>query len=83
MPMRIRSSPAKGRCAHALCSSGEQPGDREDKRGHPFVAPAGRIFDQAIADGGLDRSEGFVTNAVKQFKHEMRGKQRLRKRPNT
>jgi uracil-DNA glycosylase len=62
---------------------GEQPGDKEDVAGRPFVGPAGRILDQALADAGIPRAETFVTNAVKHFKHEMRGKRRLHKRPNT
>lgn len=61
---------------------GEQPGDREDRRGRPFVGPAGRMLDRAIADAAIDRRTLFVTNAVKHFKHEMRGKRRLHKRPN-
>jgi len=61
---------------------GEQPGDKEDLAGKPFVGPAGRVLDQALADAGIDRNEAFVTNAVKHFKHEMRGKRRLHKRPN-
>lgn len=61
---------------------GEQPGDREDRAGLPFVGPAGRILDQALADARIDRKAVFVTNAVKHFKHEMRGKRRLHKRPN-
>jgi uracil-DNA glycosylase len=61
---------------------GEQPGDQEDKQGHPFVGPAGRILDRAIAEAGLDRNEVFVTNAVKHFKFEPRGKRRLHKKPN-
>jgi uracil-DNA glycosylase family protein len=61
---------------------GEQPGDKEDLAGKPFVGPAGRILDQALADAGIDRKQTFVTNAVKHFKHEMRGKRRLHKRPN-
>jgi DNA polymerase len=61
---------------------GEQPGDKEDIAGKPFVGPAGRILDQALADAGIPRDETFVTNAVKHFKHEMRGKRRLHKRPN-
>jgi DNA polymerase len=61
---------------------GEQPGDKEDLAGKPFVGPAGRILDQALADAGIPRAETFVTNAVKHFKHEMRGKRRLHKRPN-
>jgi uracil-DNA glycosylase len=61
---------------------GEQPGDQEDKQGHPFVGPAGRILDRAIAEAGIDRKEVFVTNAVKHFKFEPRGKRRLHKKPN-
>src|SRR3954462_9130961 len=61
---------------------GEQPGDKEDLAGKPFVGPAGRVLDRALADAGIPRSEVFVTNAVKHFKHEMRGKRRLHKRPN-
>jgi uracil-DNA glycosylase len=60
---------------------GEQPGDKEDIAGKPFVGPAGRLLDQALADAGINRAETFVTNAVKHFKHEMRGKRRLHKRP--
>jgi DNA polymerase len=61
---------------------GEQPGDQEDKAGLPFVGPAGRVLDRALADARIDRKGVFVTNAVKHFKHEMRGKRRLHKRPN-
>jgi len=61
---------------------GEQPGDKEDLAGKPFVGPAGRVLDQALADAGIEREATFVTNAVKHFKHEMRGKRRLHKRPN-
>src|ERR1051326_5196634 len=61
---------------------GEQPGDKEDLAGKPFVGPAGRLLDQALAEAGIDRDAAFVTNAVKHFKHEMRGKRRLHKRPN-
>ncbi len=62
---------------------GEQPGDSEDRKGRPFVGPAGRIFDEALAAAGLDRGIAYVTNAVKHFKFEERGKRRLHKRPNT
>jgi uracil-DNA glycosylase len=61
---------------------GEQPGDQEDRIGRPFVGPAGRILDQALTEAGLDRSSTYVTNAVKHFKHEQRGKRRLHKHPN-
>jgi uracil-DNA glycosylase family protein len=60
---------------------GEQPGDQEDLLGHPFVGPAGRILDKALAEVGLDRGKVFLTNVVKHFKHEMRGKRRIHKRP--
>ena len=62
---------------------GEQPGDEEDLRGHPFVGPAGRVLDQAFVEAGLERSEVFITNAVKHFKWEPRGKRRLHKKPDT
>src|SRR5262245_43518209 len=61
---------------------GEQPGDKEDLAGKPFVGPAGRVLDQALEAAGIPRTEVFVTNAVKHFKHAMRGKRRLHKRPN-
>jgi uracil-DNA glycosylase family protein len=61
---------------------GEQPGDSEDRIGRPFVGPAGKILDRALETASIARSELYVTNAVKHFKHEMRGKRRLHKRPN-
>jgi uracil-DNA glycosylase family protein len=61
---------------------GEQPGDKEDLAGKPFVGPAGRILDAALADAGIPRKDTFVTNAVKHFKFEPRGKRRLHKKPN-
>jgi len=60
---------------------GEQPGDQEDFTGEPFVGPAGKILDRALADAGLDRSHLYVTNAVKHFKFEPRGKRRIHKKP--
>ena len=60
---------------------GEQPGDMEDRQGHPFVGPAGRILDQAMDEAGIDRARTYVTNAVKRFKWEPRGKRRLHKTP--
>jgi len=60
---------------------GEQPGDQEDLQGHPFVGPAGRELDQALKAAGLDRAKVYVTNVVKHFKNEPRGKRRLHKRP--
>jgi uracil-DNA glycosylase family protein len=61
---------------------GEQPGDREDLAGKPLVGPAGHILDRGLNDAGIPRSKVFVTNAVKHFKYERRGKRRLHKRPN-
>src|SRR5213593_1459423 len=61
---------------------GEQPGDQEDIQGHPFVGPAGKILDKALVEAGIDRTAVYVTNAVKHFKWEPRGKRRIHKRPN-
>jgi len=61
---------------------GEQPGDKEDRTGHPFVGPAGAMLDRALADAGLDRSRAYVTNAVKHFKWEPKGKLRIHSKPN-
>jgi DNA polymerase len=61
---------------------GEQPGDQEDKQGHPFVGPAGRILDRALDEAAIDRSDVYVTNAVKHFKWTERGKRRIHQRPN-
>lgn len=61
---------------------GEQPGDREDLEGHPFVGPAGRLLEKAVAAAGLDRGRIYVTNVVKHFKWEPRGKKRIHQRPN-
>jgi len=73
--------PGEGPRRAAFMLVGEQPGDKEDIVGKPFVGPAGRVLDQALHDAGIAREETFVTNAVKHFKHEMRGKRRLHKRP--
>jgi uracil-DNA glycosylase family protein len=60
---------------------GEQPGDREDREGHPFVGPAGKLLDRCLEEAGIDRATVYVTNAVKHFKWEPRGKLRLHKKP--
>jgi uracil-DNA glycosylase len=60
---------------------GEQPGDEEDKKGLPFVGPAGRLLDRALEAAGVDRAHVYVTNAVKHFKWQLRGKRRLHKTP--
>ncbi|MFL6799685.1 MAG: UdgX family uracil-DNA binding protein [Xanthobacteraceae bacterium] len=74
--------PGEGRRHSQLMLVGEQPGDKEDLAGKPFVGPAGHILDRALDEAGIARAQVFVTNAVKHFKHEMRGKRRLHKRPN-
>lgn len=71
--------PAKAR----LVIVGEQPGDSEDREGHPFVGPAGRLLDDALKEAGISREKVYVTNAVKHFKWEARGKRRLHKTPNS
>jgi DNA polymerase len=60
---------------------GEQPGDREDLAGHPFVGPAGRILDQGLDRAGIDRDEVYITNAVKHFRYKLRGKRRIHQTP--
>ena len=60
---------------------GEQPGDQEDKQGHPFVGPAGRLLDRALEEAQIERDEVYVTNAVKHFKWIWRGKRRLHQKP--
>jgi uracil-DNA glycosylase len=74
--------PGEGSSRARLMMVGEQPGDKEDLEGKPFVGPAGRMLDRAIEEAGLDRRKVFVTNAVKHFKFEQRGKRRLHKKPN-
>ena len=61
---------------------GEQPGDREDLEGRPFVGPAGRLLDESLAEAGLERSAAYLTNVVKHFKWEARGKRRIHQKPN-
>jgi uracil-DNA glycosylase len=61
---------------------GEQPGDAEDLSGHPFVGPAGQLLNRALVEAGIDRADVYVTNAVKHFKWEPRGKRRIHKKPN-
>jgi uracil-DNA glycosylase family protein len=61
---------------------GEQPGDQEDRQGRPFVGPAGRVLDEGLELAGIDRSKTYVTNAVKHFKWQARGKRRIHQKPN-
>jgi len=72
----------EGTIGARLMLVGEQPGDQEDLAGKPFVGPAGKILDRALADAGVVRAGVYVTNAVKHFKNEPRGKRRLHKKPN-
>jgi uracil-DNA glycosylase len=70
--------------AHArVMFVGEQPGDKEDLAGKPFVGPAGALLDKALVEAGIDRKQVYVTNAVKHFKWEPRGKRRIHKKPNS
>jgi uracil-DNA glycosylase family protein len=71
----------EGTRSAALMLVGEQPGDQEDRQGHPFVGPAGRILDEALELAGVDRSLAYVTNAVKHFKWEPKGKRRIHAKP--
>jgi uracil-DNA glycosylase len=72
----------EGTVTAALMLVGEQPGDKEDRAGEPFVGPAGRVLDEALELAGIDRDAVYVTNAVKHFKWEPRGKARIHKTPN-
>jgi uracil-DNA glycosylase family protein len=74
--------PGEGLVSARLMLVGEQPGDKEDLAGKPFVGPAGAVLDRALDDADVRRTAVFVTNAVKHFKFEQRGKRRLHKRPN-
>lgn len=72
----------QGRAGADVLLVGEQPGNDEDLSGEPFVGPAGKLLDHALAEAGIDRSEAYVTNAVKHFKWEARGKRRIHAKPN-
>ncbi len=71
----------EGRANSRLMLVGEQPGDREDIDGHPFVGPAGRVLDSGLERAGIERRDVFVTNVVKHFRYKMRGKRRIHQRP--
>jgi uracil-DNA glycosylase family protein len=73
----------EGRKGATLMLLGEQPGDQEDLSGKPFVGPAGKILDRALEEAGIDRKQVYVTNTVKHFKWEPRGKRRIHKKPNS
>jgi DNA polymerase len=72
----------EGSAGATMMLVGEQPGDQEDLQGKPFVGPAGRLLDEALAQAGISRDKTYVTNAVKHFKWEPRGKRRIHKKPN-
>jgi DNA polymerase len=72
----------EGRRRSKVMFVGEQPGNEEDLTGKPFVGPAGRLFDDALGEAGIDRNQTYVTNVVKHFKWEPRGKRRIHKKPN-
>ena len=65
----------------SLMLVGEQPGDREDIEGHPFVGPAGRVLDQGLDQAGITRNEVYITNVVKHFRYKLRGKRRIHQKP--
>jgi uracil-DNA glycosylase len=73
----------EGSSAAQIVLVGEQPGDQEDRAGHPFVGPAGAVLDRALQQAEIDRSLTYTTNAVKHFKHRVRGKRRIHQRPDT
>lgn len=75
--------PGQGPGQARIMLVGEQPGDQEDLAGQPFVGPAGQMLDRAMAEAGVDRKDAFVTNAVKHFKHDLRGKRRIHQTPNS
>jgi len=72
----------EGKASAKVVFVGEQPGDQEDLQGRPFVGPAGKLFDKALEDAGIDRTQVYVTNAVKHFKWVGRGKRRIHQKPN-
>ena len=80
--MATAAVPGTGPATASLMIVGEQPGDREDLSGRPFVGPAGAVLDKALHEAGIDRDAVYLTNAVKHFKHTLRGKRRIHQRPN-
>jgi uracil-DNA glycosylase family protein len=72
----------EGKSSAEVMFVGEQPGDQEDLAGKPFVGPAGRLLDEALVDAGIDRTKVYVTNVVKHFKWQARGKRRIHQKPN-
>ena len=81
--MATQGVPGEGPTHAKLMLIGEAPGNVEDTVGHPFAGPAGALLDRALGEVGIDRKDAYVTNAVKHFKYELRGKHRLPQKPNT
>jgi uracil-DNA glycosylase len=81
VPGATRAVPGEGPDEAEIVFVGEQPGDQEDVQGRPFVGPAGRLLDRALEEAGLHREEVYLTNAVKHFKFEQRGKRRIHQKP--
>jgi DNA polymerase len=81
VPGAKRAVLGEGPVGAGVAFVGEQPGDQEDRQGRPFVGPAGQLLDRAMAEAGLDRPSVYVTNAVKHFKFEQRGKRRIHQKP--
>ena len=83
VPGAARAVLGEGPMHPTLAFVGEQPGDQEDVEGRPFVGPAGQLLTRAMEDAGIDRATSYLTNAVKHFKYEQRGKRRLHQKPTT
>jgi uracil-DNA glycosylase len=81
VPSAKRAVLGEGPVGAAIAFVGEQPGDQEDRQGRPFVGPAGQLLERAMSDAGIDRGRVYVTNAVKHFKFEQRGKRRIHQKP--
>jgi uracil-DNA glycosylase family protein len=81
VPGATRAVPGEGPTGALIALVGEQPGDQEDRQGRPFVGPAGQLLDRAMSEAGIDRRRVYVTNAVKHFKFEQRGKRRIHQKP--
>jgi uracil-DNA glycosylase family protein len=81
VPGAARAVPGEGAPHAAIVFVGEQPGDQEDRAGRPFVGPAGKLLDRALAEAGIRREDVYLTNAVKHFKFVQRGKKRIHQRP--
>ena len=71
----------EGKAEAEVMLVGEQPGDREDLEGHPFVGPAGRVLDQGLEQAGIPRDDAYITNVVKHFRYQLRGKRRIHQTP--